>query len=165
MLEAAILASSPQRTRPLCFPCVRSTQRETAREGIDASMSITICRVVLNLINNFLYSFSHAISAALKIDAHSAPLKSIVFMEDAKSLMSCSIDKTIKLWALAAAPVEPRTIQTDGPVQHMCLNTNVLFYANDVIPGGAPSGDAVGIVQMLNLGSNVQTKCLVRRYL
>ncbi len=86
-------------------------------------------------------------------------------MEETKSLMSCSIDKTIKLWNLSASTLEPQSISADGPVQHMSVKSNILFYANDVIPGGGPTGDTVGIVQMLNLGSNVNAKCLVMHYL
>lgn len=107
------------------------------------------------------YRFAHVLRCVSVIEAHNAAVKSVAFISEGPSLITGSVDKTIKVWNMAANPPVSQKIDADGEVQHLLVTAgNYLMWANSVMPAYSPS-DPVGIVELMNIASTARSKCVV----
>lgn len=104
--------------------------------------------------------FAHVLSCVAEVPAHGMAVKSIVFMPDGSGLMTGSMDKSIKMWDLRPSPPSSQSIAVDGEVMHLTVEGPFLLWANSILPAYTPS-DPVGVVELMDLASNVRVKCVV----
>jgi hypothetical protein len=102
----------------------------------------------------------HAIAMRVNQEAHKMAIKSVVYSDQSKTILTGSLDKTIKMWNPGSG-VEPKTSAVDGEVQYMTVNNSLLLWAQNTMPEGVVPGDPVGLVKLCDMSSAAQLKCIV----
>ncbi len=103
----------------------------------------------------------HALTAKFNAEtAHSAAIKSICFTDGDSTLYTGSLDRSIKIWRMAAG-MTPTAISVDGEVTHVNVESGNLLWSQSMIVEAVSPADPVGIVKMCNMGTSQQITCTV----
>ena len=92
--------------------------------------------------------------------AHAAAIKSICFTDSDTTIYTGSLDRSIKIWRMAAG-MAPTTFPVDGEVTHVNVESGNLIWSQSMIVDAVSPVDSVGIVKMCNMGSSQQFECTV----